>query len=195
MGWKGWALPCCTRRAPWAAARQTHVQRATSCLPCRGIMSLSNPLSHGLLKDLGKLAELKERGLTVDRHFETIKTHVRAGNSVAKERWDAIESAWGLKQNGVFDEEEWVTQIDGETQGITSSTRLSLSSQQDAGSARGAAPSQHPPAAAAAPARRKVVDRGKKARERAAKGTLGGNICNAFAIGSGQPVSSITVHI
>ncbi|CAB1114631.1 unnamed protein product [Ectocarpus sp. CCAP 1310/34] len=104
-------------------------------------MSLSNPLSHGLLKDLGKLAELKGRGLILDRHFETIKTHVKAGNSVAKERWDAIESAWGLKQNGIFDEGD---------------TRLSLSSQQDASSARGAAaPSQHPPAAAAGTARRK----------------------------------------
>ena len=41
----------------------------------------------------------------LDRLFETIKAHVKAGNSVAKERWDAIESAWGLKQNGVFDEE------------------------------------------------------------------------------------------
>ncbi|CAB1096141.1 unnamed protein product [Ectocarpus sp. CCAP 1310/34] len=48
--------------------------------------------------------------------------------------------------------------------------------------------SKHPPAAAAATAKRKVVDRGKQARERAAKRTLGGNICNAFAIGSGQPV-------
>ncbi|CAB1104160.1 unnamed protein product [Ectocarpus sp. CCAP 1310/34] len=153
-------------------------------------MSLSNPLSHGLLKDLGKLAELKGRGLILDSHFETIKTHVKAGNSVAKERWDAIESAWGLKQNGIFDEGEWIAQIDGEIQGITSSTRLSLSSQPDASSARGAAapPSQHPPAAAAGTARRKV-DRGKHARERAAKSTLGGNVCNAFSIGSGQPTS------
>lgn len=154
-------------------------------------MSQSNPLPHGLLKELGKLAELKKRGLILDRHFETIKAHVKAGNSVANERWDAIESAWGLKQNGVFDEEEWVTQIDGEIKGITSSTRLSSSSQQDVGSARGAAPPQHPPpAAAAATAATRKVDRGKQARERAAKGTLGGNICNAFAIGSGKPVSS-----
>ncbi|CAB1107192.1 unnamed protein product [Ectocarpus sp. CCAP 1310/34] len=102
---------------------------------------------------------------------------------------DAIESAWGLKQNGIFDEGEWIAQIDGEIQGITSSTRLSLSSQQDASSARGAAaPSQHPPAAAAGTARRKM-DRGKHARERAAKGTFGGNICNAFSIGSGQSLS------
>ncbi|CAB1106733.1 unnamed protein product [Ectocarpus sp. CCAP 1310/34] len=152
-------------------------------------MSQYNPLSHGILKELGKLAELKQRGLILDRHFETFKAHVKAGNSVAKERWDAIESAWGLKQNGVFDEEECVTQIDGGTQGITSSTRLSSSSQQDAGSARGVAPpTQHPPPAAAGTARRKAVDRGKQARERAAKGTLGGNICNAFAIGSRGPV-------
>ncbi|CAB1104831.1 unnamed protein product [Ectocarpus sp. CCAP 1310/34] len=134
-------------------------------------MSQCNPLSHGILKELGKLAELKQRGLILDRHFETIKAHVKAGNSVAKERWDAIQSAWGLKQNGVFDKEEWVAQIDGETQGITSSTRLSASSQRDAGSARGAAtPSQHPPSAAGT-ARRTAVDRGKQARERAAKGT------------------------
>ena len=84
------------------------VQRATSCLPCRGIMSQCNPLSHRILKKLGKLAELEQRGLTLDRHFETIKAHVEAGNSVAKERWVGVESAWGLKQNGVFDEEEWV---------------------------------------------------------------------------------------
>ncbi|CAB1103764.1 unnamed protein product [Ectocarpus sp. CCAP 1310/34] len=151
-------------------------------------MSQCNPSSHGILKELGKLAELKQRGLILDRHFETIKAHVKAGNSVAKERWDAIESAWGLKQNGVFDEEEWVTQIDGETQGITGSTRLSSSSQEDVGSARGTAPpSQHPPAAAGT-ARRKAVDRGKQVRERAAKGTLGGKLCNAFAIGSRGPI-------
>ncbi|CAB1101004.1 unnamed protein product [Ectocarpus sp. CCAP 1310/34] len=140
------------------------------------------------VESIGFGRELKQRGLILDRHLETIKAHVKAGNSVAKKRWDAIESAWGLKQNGVFDDEEWVTQIDGETQGITSSTRLSSSSQQDAGSARGAAPpSQHPPAAAGT-ARRKAVDRGKQARERAAKGTLDGNICNAFAIGSRGPI-------
>ncbi|CAB1102153.1 unnamed protein product [Ectocarpus sp. CCAP 1310/34] len=28
-------------------------------------------------------------------------------DSTSKERWDAIESAWGLTQNGVFDDEEW----------------------------------------------------------------------------------------
>lgn len=73
-------------------------------------MSLSNPLPHELLKELGKLAELKQRGLILDRHFETLKAHVKAGNSVARERWDAAEGAWGLKQNRVFDEEEWATQ-------------------------------------------------------------------------------------
>ena len=152
-------------------------------------MSLSNPLSHRLLKDLGTLSELKERGLILDRHFETIKAHVKAGNSAAKERWDAIESAWGLKQKGVFNEKEWITQLDGEIQGITSSTQLSFSSQRDTGGARDV-PSQHSPPAAAAAGKRKVADRGKQARERATKGSLGGNIYNAFAIGSGQPVSS-----
>ncbi|CAB1116905.1 unnamed protein product [Ectocarpus sp. CCAP 1310/34] len=118
----------------------------------------------------------------------TIKTRVKAGNYVLKQRCDAIESAWGLKQNGIFDEGEWIAEIHGEIQDITSRTRLSLSSQQDAYSARGAAaPSQHPPAAAAGTARRKV-ERGQHARERAAKGTLGGNICNACSIGSGQPI-------
>ncbi|CAB1108677.1 unnamed protein product [Ectocarpus sp. CCAP 1310/34] len=38
-------------------------------------MSQCNPLSHGILKELGKLAELKQRGLILDRHFETIKAH------------------------------------------------------------------------------------------------------------------------
>ncbi|CAB1117664.1 unnamed protein product [Ectocarpus sp. CCAP 1310/34] len=153
------------------------------------------PLSHGLLKDLGKLAELKGRRLILDCHLETKKhMYVKAGNSVAKERWDAIESAWGLKQDGIFDGGEWIAQIDGEIQGITSSTRLSLSSQQDASSARcAAAPSQHPPAAAAGTARRKV-DRGKQARERAAKGTLGGNICNALNSTAPQLRATDTSH-
>ncbi|CAM9337341.1 unnamed protein product [Ectocarpus sp. 4 AP-2014] len=153
-------------------------------------MSLSSPLSHALLKELRKLKELKERGLILGRHFETIKTHVEAGNSVATGRWDAIESAWELRQTDVFSE-EWVMQIDGEVQGIASSTRPSLPPQQDAGGARGA-PSQHPPDAAAAPAAKKrKVDRGKQARDKAAHGTLGGNIVNAFAFGSGKPVSSL----
>lgn len=152
-------------------------------------MSLSNHLANTLLKDLGKLSEVKQRGWILDRHFETIKKHVKAGNSVAEERWDSIERAWGLKETGVFDEEEWVMQLDGETQHVTSSTRLSFSSQPDAGSKQGA-PSQQPPAAAArAAGTARVVDRGKEAREKAARGTLGGNILNAFAIGSGQPVS------
>ena len=38
-----------------------------------------------------------------------------------------------------------------------------------------------------------VVSRGKLAMERAVKGTLGGNIMNAFAIGGGRPVSYSTV--
>ncbi|CAB1114174.1 unnamed protein product [Ectocarpus sp. CCAP 1310/34] len=126
-------------------------------------MSLSNPLSHGLLKDLGKLSKLKQRGLILDRHFETIKAHVKAGNSVAKERWDAIENAWGLKQTGVFNEEEWITQIDGEAQGITSSTRPSFLTPQDAGGARGAPSSHPPPATAAAAGKRKVADRSGEA--------------------------------
>ena len=37
-----------------------------------------------------------------------------------------------------------------------------------------------------------VVSRGKLAMERAVKGTLGGNIMNAFAIGSGRTVSYST---
>ena len=84
-------------------------------------MSLSNHLPHALLKDLGKLSELKQRGRILDGHFETIKKHVKAGNSVAEERWDAIERAWGLKEMGVFDEEEWVMQLDGETSTANSS--------------------------------------------------------------------------
>ncbi|CAM9663559.1 unnamed protein product [Pylaiella littoralis] len=157
------------------------------CLPCRGIMSLSSPLSHALLKELRKLKDAKERGLILDRHFETVKEHVKVGNSVATGRWDAIESGLELRQTDVFSEEEWVTQIDGEVQGIASSTRLSLPPQQDAGGARGA-PSQHPPDAAAPAAKKRKFDRGKKDRERAAHGTLGGNILNAFAIGSGKPI-------
>ncbi|CAB1110332.1 unnamed protein product [Ectocarpus sp. CCAP 1310/34] len=100
------------------------------------------------------------------------------GNSVAKERWDAIENAWGLKQTGVLKEEEWITKIDGEAQGITSSTRPSFLTPQDAGGAR---------------------DRGKQARDRAAQGVLGGNIINAFARGSGKPIErtrgGVTEHV
>ncbi|CBJ33249.1 C2H2 zinc finger protein [Ectocarpus siliculosus] len=162
-------------------------------------MSLSNPLSHGLLKDLGKLSELKQRGLILDRHFETIKAHVKAGNSVAKERWDAIENAWGLMQTGVFNEEEWITQIDGEAQGISTSTRPSFLTPQDAGGARGAPSSHPPPATAAAAGKRKVADRGKQVRNRAAQGVLGGNIINAFARGSGKPIErtrgGVTEHV
>ena len=61
-----------------------------------GIVRRRRALSNGILKELGKLAELKQRSLILERHFETIKAHVKAGNSVAKERWHAIESAWGL---------------------------------------------------------------------------------------------------
>ena len=35
-----------------------------------------------------------------------------AGNRVAKEQWAGIEMAWGLKQQGAFNEEEWTTQIE-----------------------------------------------------------------------------------
>lgn len=149
------------------------------------------PLGLGLLQQLDRVGTLKEGGVILDRHYEAIKKHVKSGSSVAKDRWDAIDAAWRLRQKGTFDEQEWTTQIDGEIQLIISSARPS--SHQDASGARGAPVSGQTPAAAAAGCRR-AVDRGKESREAAARGTLGGNIMNAFAIGSGEPVSLILLH-
>ncbi|CAB1101345.1 unnamed protein product [Ectocarpus sp. CCAP 1310/34] len=112
-----------------------NVQRATSCLRCRGIMSQCSLLSHGILKELGKLAELKQRGLILDRHFETIKAHVREGGQLR------CEGAMGRHRE----------RVGAEAERCLRRRRVGT-------------------------ARRKAVDRGKQARERAAKGTLGGNI-------------------
>lgn len=73
-------------------------------------MSLCDPLPHGLLKELGKLAELRERGLILDRHFETIKTHVKAGNSVAKDENPPFLSTL-REQEPPISGEEWDNEI------------------------------------------------------------------------------------
>ena len=46
-------------------------------------------LSHGSLKDLAKLLEVKGKGAILDRHYEAKKIHVKEGNSVGNDQWEA----------------------------------------------------------------------------------------------------------
>ncbi|CAB1112233.1 unnamed protein product [Ectocarpus sp. CCAP 1310/34] len=59
---------------------------------------------------------------------EVIKKHVREGNSFSSEDWEAFDLAWDLRSRGVFSEEEWTTQVDGDISGIINSARPTLSS-------------------------------------------------------------------
>ncbi|CAB1105141.1 unnamed protein product [Ectocarpus sp. CCAP 1310/34] len=142
---------------------------------------MSLPLA--TLRELQKLAALKAKGVTLERQYEVIKKHVREGNSLSSEDWEAFDLAWDLGSSGVFSEEEWTTQIDGDILGISNSARPTLSSDHAAASSASGKRS----AAVAAPAARGAQNRGKRQREDASKGSL--NIYNSFALGSGEPVS------
>ena len=102
-----------------------------------------------------------------------------------------------LRQGGVFPEDEWTTQIDGKVRDITNSAAASRSTQTDDALRATSASPPPPPRQSKRPATTSVgggvVSRGKLAMERAVKGTPGSNIMNAFAIGSGRPVSYSTV--
>lgn len=144
------------------------------------------PLAVATLEELDKLQGLKARGVILERQYEVIKKHIMEGNSLTNENWKAFELAWKLKTNGGFSEEEWTTQIDGDISVIVNSARPSLSSQHaSTPSALGKRPAA---AAAAASAVRGAPNRGKNKKTEAAQGSR--NIINAFAFGSGKPVSS-----
>lgn len=153
------------------------------------IMSL--PLA--TLRELQKLSALKAKGVILERQYEVIKKHVREGNSLTPEDWEAFDIAWDLRSSGVFSEEDWTTQVDGDISGIINSARPTLSSEHAVASstsgksASGKRSTGAAATAAAAPAARGAPSRGKRQRTDAAKGSL--NIYNSFVIGSGKPVS------
>ncbi|CAN0108434.1 unnamed protein product, partial [Ascophyllum nodosum] len=140
------------------------------------------------LRELGKLSDFRKRGVILEQHFEVIKKHVRGGNCLANGDWEAIDLAWKLKGEGVFSEQEWATEIDGQLHAIISA-RPSLSTQPAAAtpSAPSSAPAPLPREKTARPATAAAVNRGKGRMGKATKGT--GNIINAFAKGSGKPVT------
>lgn len=135
------------------------------------------------LKELVKLSELKVKGVILERQYEVIKKHVKEGNSLTNGNWEAFDSAWGLRNSGVFSEVEWTTQIDGHILDITKNGARPLLS-----SHHGVAPSasgKRPAAAAAAASPASgAPNRGKTRKEDAAKNTH--NIINAFAFGTGN---------
>ena len=150
------------------------------------------------LQELVKLSGFHKKGALLERHFDALKKHVMTGNCVGKDNWKAMDLTLELRQGGVFPEDEWTKQIDGKVRDITNSATASRSTQtDDALRATSAPPPPPPPRQSKRPATTSagggVVSRGKLAIERAVKGTLGGNIMNAFAIGSGRPVSYSTV--
>ncbi|CAB1107234.1 unnamed protein product [Ectocarpus sp. CCAP 1310/34] len=74
---------------------------------------MSLPLA--TLKELQKLAALKAKGVILERQYEVIKKHVREGNSLSSEDWEAFDLARDLRSSGVLSEEEWTTQtVEGE---------------------------------------------------------------------------------
>ena len=150
------------------------------------LKGMSLPLE--TLRELGKLSDFRKRGVILEQHFEVIKKHVRGGNCLANGDWEAIDLAWKLKGEGVFSEQEWATEIDGQLHAIISA-RPSLSTQPAAAtpSAPSSAPAPLPREKTARPATAAAVNRGKGRMGKATKGT--GNIINAFAKGSGKSVS------
>ena len=122
-----------------------------------------------------------------------------AGNCIGKDNLGAMDLTLELRQGGVFPEDEWTKQIDGKVRDITNSATASRSTQTDDALRATSAPPPPPPPPrqskrpATTSAGGGVVSRGKLAIERAVKGTLSGNIMNAFTIGSGRPVSYSTV--
>ncbi|CAB1097264.1 unnamed protein product [Ectocarpus sp. CCAP 1310/34] len=133
-------------------------------------------------RELQKLAALEAKGGILERQYEVIKIHVRQGNSLSSEDWEAFDLAWELRSSGVFSQEEWTTQVDGDISGIINNSdrpTLGVFSQEEWTTQRSTA------AAAAAPAARGAPNRGKRQREDASKGSL--NIYNSFPIGSGEP--------
>ncbi|CAB1111814.1 unnamed protein product [Ectocarpus sp. CCAP 1310/34] len=99
----------------------------------RAIISL--PLA--TLRELQKLAALKAKGVILERQDEVIKKHVKEGNSLSSEDWEAFDLAWYLRSSGVFSGEEWTTQFDGDISGIIKSARPTLSDDAAASSASG----------------------------------------------------------
>ena len=153
------------------------------------------------LQELVKLSGFHKKGALLERHFDALKKHVMAGNCIGKDNWEAMDLTLELRQGGVFPEDEWTKQIDGKVRDITNSAAASRSTQTDDALRATSAPSPPPPPPPPWQSKRPattsagggVVNRVKLAMERAVKGTLGGNIMNAFAIGSGRPVSYSTV--
>ena len=52
------------------------------------------------------------------------------GNSLAEGNWEAMDLTWQLREGGVFGEEAWTREINGQTLDITNSARPSHSTQQ-----------------------------------------------------------------
>ena len=148
------------------------------------------------LQDLAKLSGFHKKGALLERHFDALKKHVMAGNCIGKDNWEAMDLTLELRQGDVFPEDEWTKQIDGKVRDITNSAAASRSTQTDDAQRATSAPPP-PPRQIKRPATTSagggVVSWGRLAMKRAVKGTLGGNIMNAFAIGSGRPVSYSTV--
>ncbi|CAN0372291.1 unnamed protein product [Ascophyllum nodosum] len=150
------------------------------------------------LQELVKLSGFHKKGALLERHFDALKKHVMAGNCIGKDNWEAMDLTLELRQGDVFPEDEWTKQIDGKVRDITNSAAASRSTQTDDALRATSAPLPPPPPPrqskqpATTSAGGGVVSRGKLAMERAVKGTLGGNIMNAFPIGSGRPVSYST---
>ncbi|CAB1102626.1 unnamed protein product [Ectocarpus sp. CCAP 1310/34] len=69
---------------------------------------MSLPLA--TLRELQKLAALKAKGVILERQYEVTKKHVRKGNSLSSEDWEAFDLARDLRSSGVFSEEGWTTQ-------------------------------------------------------------------------------------
>ena len=150
------------------------------------------------LQELVKLSGFHKKGALLERHFDALKKHVMAGNCIGN--WEATDLTLELRQGGVFPEDEWTKQIDGKVRDITNSAAASRSTQTDDelwATSAPPPPLPPPPQQSKRPATTSagdgVVSRGKLAMEKAVKGTLGGNIMNAFAIGSGRLVSYSTV--
>lgn len=157
------------------------------------------PLSNQTLRDLTALAKLKSEGGILDRHFQLLKEHLMKGCSLNGDSLEGFRLSLTLRSMGGLSEEEHAKDVDGKVADILKSSAegAGASATPSAPPFRSASSSteKSPAARSASAAGSKTANRGVGERKRAAANTLGGNILNCFAIGSGEPVRCVTVAI
>lgn len=73
------------------------------------------------LETLRELVTLASRKMKIGNNFEALTKHVKGGNFLSGDQWEALDLAWDLRQLGVLSEDEYAEQIDSQILGIVGS--------------------------------------------------------------------------